>query len=153
MQAQPAAARLTTSARPLFLLTPVSIPQLSNTSAVCRLILSRQGLVGISMSRDVIKFPIISASLITFYLLFGAVVNKVILPKAAIGSDVPNRTASFINATMAPGLSSFTFINEFGGPGAAGIGSLMDVRDALSPPCILTQSRPPLLVRVVCSSV
>ena len=28
---------------------------------------------------------------------------------------------------MAPGLSSFTFINEFGGPGAAGIGSLMDI--------------------------
>ena len=79
------------------------------------------------MSRDVIKFPIISGSLITFYLLFGAIVNKVILPKSAIGSDVPNRTASFINATMAPGLSSFTFINEFGGPGAAGIGSLMDV--------------------------
>lgn len=79
------------------------------------------------MSRDVIKFPIISGCLTAFYLLFGMVANKVILPKAAIGSDVPNRTASFINATMAPGLSSFTFINEFGGPGAAGLGSLMDI--------------------------
>ena len=80
-------------------------------------------------------------------------INKMILPAKTIGSDVPHRTASFINATvratpsprppasprlrlrsdprlsqMAPGLSSFTFINEFGGPGAAGIGSLMDIR-------------------------
>ena len=34
------------------------------------------------MSRDVIKFPIISGCLTAFYLLFGMVANKVILPKA-----------------------------------------------------------------------
>lgn len=79
------------------------------------------------MSRDVIKFPIISGALIVWYLLFGYVTNNVIIPKSAVGSDVPARTASFLNATLAPGLSSFTFINEFGGPGAAGLGSLMDV--------------------------
>ena len=87
-----------------------------------------QGLVGITMSRDVIKFPIFSGSLLVFYLLFGYLTNSVILPRSAVGSSVPARTATFLNATMAPGLSSFTFINEFGGPGAAGLGSLMDVR-------------------------
>eukprot|EP01043_Picozoa_sp_COSAG02_P006271 COSAG02_NODE_177_length_31154_cov_32.205152_19_plen_125_part_00 len=87
-----------------------------------------QGLVGITMSRDVIKFPIFSGSLLVFYLLFGYITNSVVLPRSAVGSSVPARTATFLNATMAPGLSSFTFINEFGGPGAAGLGSLMDVR-------------------------
>ena len=86
-----------------------------------------QGLVGITMSRDVIKFPIFSGALIVWYMLYGYVTNSVMLPKSAVGSGVPSRTANFINATMAPGLSSFTFINEFGGPGAAGLGSLMDV--------------------------
>jgi hypothetical protein len=96
------------------------------------------------MSRDMIKFPIISGCLSAFYLLFGMVTNRILLPKAAIGSDVPNRTASFINGTMAPGLSAFTYINEFGGPGAAGLGSLMDVRrhtDSRTHPCLSYRER------------
>ena len=74
-----------------------------------------------------IKFPVFSGCLVVVYMLYGYISNSVILPKSAIGSDIPARTATFLNATLAPGLSSFTFINEFGGPGAAGLGSLMDV--------------------------
>lgn len=99
-----------------------------------------QGLVGISMSRDMIKFPVFSGALVVVYMLYGYISNSVILSKSAIGSDIPARTATFLNATLAPGLSSFTFINEFGGPGAAGLGSLMDV-SAATPQCTFARPR------------
>jgi hypothetical protein len=86
-----------------------------------------KGLSSIKMSRGVIRFPIISAALIVSQLISGAVFYKVLLPPSQTGSKIPQQTATFINATAAPGLSSFVFINEFGGPGAAGIGSLFDV--------------------------
>ena len=86
-----------------------------------------KGLVGITIDIDALIYPCIAAGLTAGLLVWGALVTAVVLPADKLGTDVPRRTAVFINATLAPGLSSFAFINEFGPPGAAGVASLMDI--------------------------
>ena len=63
-----------------------------------------KGLVGITIDLDALIYPCIAAALTGGLLVWGALVTAVVLPPDKLGTDVPRRTATFINATLAPGL-------------------------------------------------
>lgn len=86
-----------------------------------------KGLVGIELDWSALQYPLFSATLILFLLVWGWLTSSFVLPPSKVGSDIPARTAMFMTATLAPGLTSFAFVNEFGPSGAAGIASLMDI--------------------------